>query len=210
MSGSNVPTSDSDSARLRAGAREAARIGQKIKEARDRHPGWFPERPCELFVDTAPGRSPHQRQLVDAGIRAHMEHLLEHHDLRRRGADNLASWFERSLLALGEEILSYGATVITVTTAGRLQTTVVISEIGPGRPKEDSRAWQVRFASPTAPTTDRGADWGKCDNARCPMMAAGVERCWLKRCKRCGRARYCTRACQTEDWKTHKPDCKPV
>jgi hypothetical protein len=38
----------------------------------------------------------------------------------------------------------------------------------------------------------------------------GVDKQELKLCGRCKRARYCSKTCQNEDWKSHKVQCKSV
>jgi hypothetical protein len=39
----------------------------------------------------------------------------------------------------------------------------------------------------------------------CGAAGAGVS---LRKCSSCSKAMYCSRSCQEEHWKEHKPDCK--
>lgn len=53
-----------------------------------------------------------------------------------------------------------------------------------------------------------------CANLNCPLRTTHVHlQCGpsnLSRCSRCHVTKYCSRACQIEDWKVHKANCKPA
>jgi len=56
------------------------------------------------------------------------------------------------------------------------------------------------------PSTRKGIDFGR----RCSFCIAEVGRKNLMVCSRCRHARYCSKACQKEAWKSHKSVCKSV
>jgi len=47
-----------------------------------------------------------------------------------------------------------------------------------------------------------------CEYPACPKRSSGYEGRKMKVCARCKRVRYCSKECQTTDWREHKQGCK--
>ena len=50
----------------------------------------------------------------------------------------------------------------------------------------------------------------KCSWVECDKHEMEVPRSELKTCAGCGETRYCSRACQKNDWSRHKPACRRI
>ena len=50
----------------------------------------------------------------------------------------------------------------------------------------------------------------KCSWVECDKHEVEVPRSELKTCAGCGETRYCSRACQKNDWSRHKPACRRI
>merc|ERR1740117_878734 len=46
----------------------------------------------------------------------------------------------------------------------------------------------------------------RCQTTEAELKEQGLGK--LKQCQRCKQSSYCSRACQVEDWKRHKPYCQ--
>lgn len=58
-------------------------------------------------------------------------------------------------------------------------------------------------AQPFAEVIGSGAEKKDC-------VVCGTTTVAMKKCSRCGKSRYCSRACQEKHWPTHKVDCRPA
>jgi len=85
---------------------------------------------------------------------------------------------------------------------------------GPSEPGADAARSLVQHLRSTGLALTSLAISSTCNNAACTNMAPPSELALVKgrsrTCAGCRTARYCSKACQTQSWKQHKPVCKAL
>jgi hypothetical protein len=185
-----------------------------------RHPEWYPDRPlCISFTVSTAMPYAHQALLLEDVQARHAPDFVTRHDTKRRGALPWCSWYEVKFAppaGHGAPVDCFAVVRSRRSEPGALAAVETMVDVSVYRASETAReatpaglvyAEALRQQSGSADPSAAGVRF--CNNPDCAVTRSGHgARC--KKCSLCHTAEYCSKRCQTEHWRAHRPECRAL
>lgn len=180
-----------------------------------RHPEWYPERPtCITFTVNTAMPYQHQAGLLQIIQTRHAPDFVTRHDTKRRGALPWCSWYEVSFagglvdcFAVVRSRRSEPGALVAVETM--VDVSVYLASETAREATPAGRVYAEALQQQALAGGAAAAGFRFCNNPDCAVTRSGHgARC--KKCSLCHTAEYCSKRCQTEHWRAHRPECRAL